>query len=175
MIAKKPEKLASFVNSNLFDMWQRIQTLYLVVAIALCIFLFSLTLAEVTIDGVMNVFDIFGLIGREIGGRIFTTYTVAILNVFSILLSLIVIFLFKRRQLQIKLCQLNMVVQLAMIAVFFFMVDAAVSKIQLGGQEAFVEYSGGSVVILAPIVFVYLALRAIKRDEALIRSADRLR
>lgn len=83
--------------------------------------------------------------------------------------------MFKRRQLQIKLCQLNLVIQLAMIAVFFFMVEAAVSEIQTMGEEIFVEYAGGSIVILVPIVFVYLALRAIKKDEALIRSANRLR
>lgn len=156
-------------------MWQRIQTLYLAIAVALCVFLFSLTLAEVNIDGVLNNFDIFGLIGREVGERIFSTYAIAGLNILSIILSLIVIFMFKRRQLQIKLCQLNLVIQLAMIAVFFFMVEAAVSEIQTMGEEIFVEYAGGSIVILVPIVFVYLALRAIKKDEALIRSANRLR
>lgn len=156
-------------------MWQRIQTLYLAIAIALCIFLFYLDLAEVMVNGVVNIFDIFGLIGREIGERIFSTYAIAGLNILSILLSLVVIFMFRKRQLQIKLCQLNMVVQLAMIAVFFFMVDASVSELNMSGDEAYAEYSGGSIVILVPIVFVYLALRAIKKDEALIRSADRLR
>lgn len=156
-------------------MWQRIQTLYLSIAIALCLFMFYITLAEVYIDDVMNVFDIYGLIGREIGDRIFSTYAIASFNALSIVLSLIVIFLYKRRQLQIKLCQLNLVIQLAMIAVFFFMVDAAVSEIKNEFNEVFVEYAGGSIVILVPIVFVYLALRAIKKDEALIRSADRLR
>lgn len=156
-------------------MWQRIQTLYLIVAIAICIFLFSLTLAEVNIDGLMNVFDIYGLIGREAGQRLFSTYAIAGLNMLSIILSLIVVFLFKRRQLQIKLCQLNLLVLLAMVAVFFFMVDLAASEIREMGEEVNVEYGGGSIVILVPIVFVYLALRAIKKDEALVRSADRLR
>lgn len=156
-------------------MWQRIQTLYLVIAVAICVFLFSLTLAEVNIEGVMNVFDIYGLIGREAGQRLFSTYAIAGLNILSIVLSLIVIFLFKRRQLQIKLCQLNLLVLLAMVAVFFFMVDSAASEIRAMGDDVSVEYGGGSIVILVPIVFVYFALRAIKKDEALIRSADRLR
>lgn len=156
-------------------MWQRIQTVYLAVAIALCIFLFSLPLAEVIVGEVVNVFDILGLIGRKAGDRIFSTYAIATLNAVSILLSIVVIFLYKRRQLQIKLTQLNLFVQAAMIAVFFFMVDTAASEIKELGTKVIIEYSGGSIVILIPIIFVFLALKAIKKDEALIRSANRLR
>lgn len=163
------------MQENIEVMWQRIQTVYLIVAIALCIFLFSLPLAEVTVDEVVNIFDILGLIGRKAGDRIFSTYAIASLNAVSILLSAVVIFLYKRRQLQIKLTQLNLFVQAAMIAVFFFMVDMAASEIQGMGSTIKVDYSGGSIVILVPIIFVFLALKAIKKDEALIRSADRLR
>lgn len=79
--------------------------------------------------------------------------------------------MFKKRQLQIKLTQLNLFLQVGFLAAMFFIIDGAASE--LGASE--VQYEAGAFMAIPSVLFIYLAIRAIKKDEALVRSADRIR
>lgn len=157
-------------------MIQRIQTLYLLVAIALNAFVFSLNLALFNYQELSNVYDIFGLIDRESGSYIFSTWMTPALSISSILISIVAILLFKKRSLQIKMAQLALFFQTALVASIFYFVDKAASE--LSKNPDFVvelNYESGSWVAIVPLIFIFLAIRAIKKDERLIRAADRLR
>ena len=82
--------------------------------------------------------------------------------------------MFKKRQLQIKLSQLNLFLQAGFIAAIFFVLDWNQSNINAIDNPV-VEYQLGSFLALLPLIFIYLAVRGIKKDEALVRAADRIR
>jgi hypothetical protein len=92
------------------------------------------------------------------------------------LLALATIFLFKKRQLQIKLCKLNLLLIAVQIAALVLYIDVA--------KEAISPQNPGDVVLglafgffipILSFLLTYLAIWFIKKDEKLIRSADRLR
>lgn len=155
-------------------MWQRIQTLYLALAIIVNLFVFQLDLAIVEVGNLFHHFTVLGLTDAGSGALIYTAYLMTGMNVLSILVSLIIIFLFKKRQLQIKLSQLNLFLQASFVVSIFMMVESAVESIPWDG-EATIEYDMGSFLSIVPMIFIYLAIRSIKKDDALVRAADRIR
>jgi len=155
-------------------MWQRIQTLYLAIAIVINLVTFTLNIAEFQIEEQLHEFSIYGLLDKSGEGMLYSTTTLSVINMLSVLVSLVVIFMFKKRQLQIKLSQLNLFVQVILVAAIFFMLDAAASQFQLD-TEIHLNYGIGILTSILPMVFIYLAIRSIKKDEALIRAADRIR
>ena len=71
---------------------------------------------------------------------------------------------------QIRLCVVNIVLLVGLEGLMFYYVRAAQSAV----GEA-ISYSIVFIFPLAAAILIYLALRAIGRDEALVRSLDRLR
>ena len=96
-----------------------------------------------------------------------------ILAVLSLLISFAAIFLYKNRQLQIKMVRFTIVLLLAFIAVFFFYYVPAIEEIS-GVVTPEYDKVGATMPLIA-FVFLILAYRGIQSDEKLIRSADRLR
>lgn len=157
-------------------MIQRIQTIYLLVAIAINAFIYSLTLATFNYESLSNVFSMFGLLDRETGEMLFENWLIPVLSISSILVSLLAIFLFKKRSLQVKTAQLALFFQTAFVASIFYFVDQVSSKLATTANfEVGVVYETGSWLALFPFIFLFLAIKAIKKDEKLIRAADRIR
>jgi hypothetical protein len=154
-------------------MWQRIQTLYLGIAILLNLVIQLLTIAILTNGGATYEFELWGLFSAETAEVVYSSYPLLGLNLLTILLSLVIVFMFKKRQLQIKLSQLNLFLQAAFIAAIFFIIENATEELKFDAVE--VQYGLGTYLSLAPLLFIYLAIRAIKKDEALVRAADRIR
>jgi hypothetical protein len=81
-------------------------------------------------------------------------------------LVLLSIFLFKKRMLQARLCLLSIVIQLVLVGYYgvqlFFEVAYPLTYFVFGFS-------------LASILLLFLARRAILKDEALVRSVDRIR
>lgn len=152
-------------------MLQRIQSLYLFLAICLNLSVFWLDLAQIKLNDLFHNFDLYALVDSDTGAELYSTLILSMMCTLSMVLSLIVIFMFKKRQMQIKLSQLNLFIQAGLIATIFFIVDGAAAE--LGSNE--VVYEAGAFMTIPPILFIYLAIRAIKKDEALVRSADRIR
>ena len=116
----------------------------------------------------------YGLIDSDSGVELYSTLILSMLCTVSIVLSLVVLLMFKKRQLQIKLTQLNLFIQAGFITSIFFIVDGVTATID-SAADAEVVYEAGSFIAIVPILFIYLAVRAIKKDDALVRSADRIR
>lgn len=154
-------------------MIQRIQTLFLIAAGVLLSFTLFFPFAELvrTSDQMLYHLDFNGLIASASQGEIvFKVLPVSILIILTLLLTAITIFLYKKRMLQIRLCIFNAILQLGIPALIFYYVRMA--EANLPGISSY------NIVFVFPIasaILTFLALRAIARDEALIRSLDRLR
>lgn len=156
-------------------MWQRKQTLFLLIAIIFNASIFFLDLATFTFEAVNYQFDMYGLkeeATAQIGDKV---YWLAVLATLSMVLSLVVIINFKKRQQQIKLAQANLLTQLGFVVAIFFALEGAVQTLAEQGMETIPEYALGSYVSILPLLFIFLAIKFIKKDEALVRAADRIR
>jgi hypothetical protein len=155
-------------------MWQRIQTVFLVIAIISLIaaILFPVWLHQ-AIGQTHKLFALhYSIIGQS-GDMITTQYfpycTTAILAVASITLSIFEIGKYKDRVLQMKLGALNSLF-LAGVILSAFLFSNQLSKEFQGGQFGLGLWLPGIAVICN-----LLANRFIRRDEKLVRDSNRLR
>ncbi|WP_394970466.1 DUF4293 domain-containing protein [uncultured Croceitalea sp.] len=84
-------------------------------------------------------------------------------------LALLTIFLFKKRQNQFVVNRVNMIFNLFLLGFFVY------RSLNLSGETAVSEKGIGMLIPVFSIVFLVLANRAIKKDEDLVKSVDRLR
>lgn len=89
----------------------------------------------------------------------------------SIFLSVYGIMQYKNRKFQMKLVQAAILVQVVFGVLIFFYADGMADL----AEDGSVSYSPVLAVLLVNIVLYMLALRGIKKDDELVRSADRLR
>ena len=166
--------LSFFVSKN-NTMWQRIQTLYLSLAILINAVIFFIDLAFIVNGDNIMTFTIFGIESVDTPEKVYSTMILAILATFSMLLSLMVIALFKKRQVQIRLGRLNLLLQLAFLSSIFFVSDMAMNELNFLAPDFTLDFQYGTYLSLLPLILIFIALKAIKKDEALVRSADRIR
>ena len=87
----------------------------------------------------------------------------------SVLLALFSIFNFKKRQLQFVINRLNIILNFLLLGVFVY------RSLTLSGETLVSEKGIGVLLPIISIVFLVMANKAIKRDEDLVKSVDRLR
>lgn len=136
-------------------MIQRIQTIYLFVVILLgAVLPFWVNLWS---DGA----------GNEIFAR--DEILISLLFYGSSILALVAILLFKNRKNQFVVNRLNMILNLFLLGFFVY------RSLNLSGGAMVSEKGIGMLIPVFSIVFLVLANRAIKKDEDLVKSVDRLR
>jgi hypothetical protein len=136
-------------------MIQRIQTLYLF-------------LAAVISGGLIFVFYLWT---TNEGAEVFALDNYSYLGMFlgSAVLSLISIFRFKNRKSQFVLGRLNIILNFILLGVFVY------QSLNLSGETNVSEKGIGMLLPVFSIVCLVLANKAIKKDEDLVKSVDRLR
>ncbi|MBK0368353.1 DUF4293 domain-containing protein [Flavobacterium agrisoli] len=137
-------------------MIQRIQTIYLLLTFAISAILFFL----------------FPLWTLENGKVVYfmESHLYTILLGLSTMLSVMSIISFKKRQNQFVMNRLNMIINLSLLGLFVY------HSLNLSGETPAVSEKGiGMFLPIVAIVLLVLANRAIKKDEDLVKSADRLR
>ncbi|MBO0321887.1 DUF4293 domain-containing protein [Muricauda sp. CAU 1633] len=87
----------------------------------------------------------------------------------SAVLAVISIFMYKNRQNQFVVNRLNMILNLFLLGFFVY------RSLSLSGEAVVSEKGIGMLIPVFSIVFLVLANRAIKKDEDLVKSVDRLR
>jgi len=87
----------------------------------------------------------------------------------SAVLAIIAIVLFKNRKNQFVLNRLNLILNLFLLGFFVY------RSLNLSGESNISEKGIGMLIPIISIVFLVLANRAIKKDEDLVKSVDRLR
>jgi len=150
-------------------MIQRIQTLFLLISTAILSLLYFFPLTEFS-DSSNQIFN-FNVFGIYIDNEeIISTIPLIILLSIVVLLSLISIFAYRNRPLQMRLSVFNILVLVGFIGMFAFYIFNSTERI-----NANIHYTIFSVMPVISILLIYLAHRAIKKDEELVRSADRIR
>ena len=153
-------------------MIQRIQTLFLLLSLACTSVLFFFPFGEVVVSNGPSVKMM--ILGSEFlkdgNAEYYSLLPLLIMIIIVNLISLVSIFLYKKRMLQIRLNIFNLVLQFGITGLmFYFLTNAA--------KNYGVDYSTGILVVL-PIVAAILSLlavRSIAKDEALVKSISRLR
>jgi uncharacterized membrane protein (DUF485 family) len=154
-------------------MIQRIQTVYLFLAAVITALIFLFPFASYN-DGVsVYKLGILGFTNLTDNLILFNVVPVALLVISTLVLTVITIFMFKKRMLQIRLSRISIFIYLVLIGVIFYYSDRAVSE--LNGDKITFQYGFGAIAPIIALLLTYLAIRGIKKDEALVRSADRIR
>lgn len=150
-------------------MLQRIQTLFLLLIAILSVVILFLPVQTITSSTETFVISLFG--SHSDGIITSTVYLPIGLTLLITVLTLLTIFLYKNRILQMRMCSL--------IAILSFLLCAAllapiyVNLKQPG--ELNVDYSFYTFLPALNIILAFIAKRFIKNDEELVRSADRIR
>lgn len=136
-------------------MLQRIQTVYLLLAV-------------ITSAGLIFVFSLWK---NSAGEAVYAQDQLIAFGIFlaSAAISLVSIFMFKNRKLQFVLGRLNIILNFFLLGVFVYW------SLNLPGEMDISEKGIGMFLPIVSIVFLVLANKAIKRDEDLVKSVDRLR
>ncbi len=109
--------------------------------------------------------------GMVLNGSLESIDHVALISVNALSLVLIIaaIALFKNRPLQLKLNAVNMLIALALPIAAYFLLRSE------QGQGPILSLVPGSFFPALAILLLILANRAIRKDDKLVKSADRLR
>ncbi|MCF8217487.1 MAG: DUF4293 domain-containing protein [Bacteroidales bacterium] len=155
-------------------MIQRIQTVYMFLGVLVTAAIFLVPIASFgTADGEMfqyklmnfdSVFDL-GLKQQQL-------ITPVITNWLTGLLLLVNIFLYKNRKLQKRILMIIVVINLATLGSSFYVADQIERLSTIASQAT---YQIGIYLPLVNMVLLVLANNAIRKDDKLVKSADRLR
>ena len=144
-------------------MIQRIQTVYLLIAALISgglIFTASLwvnsTGTKVFVDDLISNSSVL-------------IKTILFSFIASSLLSIITIFLFKNRQLQFVLGRVNVLINFYLLGVLIYV------SLMMPGEPVVSEKGIGMFFPIIVVLLLVMANKAIKKDEDLVKSVDRLR
>lgn len=149
-------------------MIQRIQSVYLLLVVILLIASMSLPVGFfIGQDGIAYKFSPFGV---EFGGESYGTWGLFVILLISTLIAAVSIFLYKNRILQMRLNIFNMILLIGYYIVFIVFLLMLKSDLQVTFRV--------NLALCLPLIcmiLTYLAIRAIGRDEVMVKSADRIR
>ena len=139
-------------------MLQRIQTIYLILA--------------AVVTGVLPF--VFPLWKQQTGTAIADFYFMTEISYVALFglsttLSIVSIMSFKKRQNQFVMGRLNIILNLFLLGLFVYRL------LTVSGETSVSEKGIGMFLPIVAIVFLVLANKAIKKDEDLVKSVDRLR
>lgn len=150
-------------------MIQRIQSIWLLIA--------ALFGAGVFLFNIISISYVDVTTGEEVmkGVKLLEySYLLALLAIVLVALPLVAIFMFKNRKRQVNLALLAIVLNIAFIAFHLtFVKDHYLNTLKMPAQST--SYGIASFLPVAAIVFLAMAISGIRKDEKLVRSADRLR
>lgn len=151
-------------------MFQRIQTIFLVLAAAAMLIASSTPLATFNYNYSEEV--VFESMGIYLNGTLNdSTWGLFAISIGSSVLALITIFLYNKRMLQIRLSIFNLVLMIGFYLFFGFIFYKVYSVEEL----LFNKIGVGLIMPLIAIILTILAIRRIGSDEALVQSLNRLR
>ena len=150
----KKENIFLYYNTN--EMIQRIQTIYLFLTF-LTVGIFPFIIPLWTLDNGKDYF----FMQNQIYAVLFGLSTA--ITIYSIIS-------FKKRQTQFVANRLIIILNLILLGLFVY------HSLNLSGETVLVSKKGiGMFLPILAIVFLVLANKAIKKDEDLVKSVDRLR
>lgn len=152
-------------------MLQRIQTVYLLIITALMVAVLFLPLATLQTADAFYLFNAMGVstVAAE-PVLVYPAWAMFALTAVVALLSVVAVFLYGNRMLQIRLCVFNAILMVCFYGLFAFFMWKV--------KDAMMAQMGVKFALALPAVsFILdiLAIRNIGADEMLVRSLNRLR
>lgn len=141
-------------------MIQRIQSVFLLLTAVVTVVLFYIPVFELPAAG--------GAEPREF--MITSNALLMVLCGATGVLALGNIFVYRKRQIQLRICRIILIIIFIMIGLLFYTSDTISN-----GLDQKIIFKIGTYLPLLQVIFVFLAHRSIKKDDELVRSADRLR
>ncbi len=154
-------------------MIQRIQSLFLLLSAVAVSMLFFFPLASYTVGDMtmrLGIGEKAGA-GDLMASTLVTIWPLMIGAIIVIIISIAAIFLFRRRRQQMKVVMIAVFLNMILIIAAFITAD----RLEVKLNNSLSNYEFGAFLPVASLVFLMLAFRNIKKDERLVRSADRLR
>jgi hypothetical protein len=154
-------------------MIQRIQSIYLLLAAIVVGLLFFFPIADFVNDaGKFYLFRYRGLYEVIEGKEKLVTLTIplALLLMVNMVLPLINLFLYKKRSFQMKLCIFSIILLFSSVGLIAYYAAASFTNI-----NANVNYKVVASMPIIALILNVMAYSAIKKDEKLIKSIDRIR
>jgi hypothetical protein len=121
-------------------------------------------------DGQIFIFNFNGLSIENEEGMYLLTYPPMILLIIIVLVSFISIFLYKKRIFQMRINFINIMLMLGYLGLNYYYIHNFSTQL-----DGIVSYHVTAIFPIISAIITYLAIRAIGKDEALIRSMDRIR
>lgn len=183
-------------------MIQRIQSFYLVLAVVCIILMFRFPIATYTTSTVngdvsaalqltntKSVIADNGVDYRFVGDDIVNfggKWVLTLLSAITGVIALASIFLFKNRVLQMRVVAFAFLFNVVLIFLLFFWAingtggnggyyNSLLSTGLMGGDITTNMLTPGTIAPIVSVILLFLAQRAIKKDEMKVRAADRLR
>lgn len=157
-------------------MIQRVQSLFLLAASFMMLMIFVWPLASYYSDTMTVVLHLYkiesvtALPGGGISVSPVLTGFISFLTVVVAILCTIIIFKYKSRPAQIKLLRISLIINIVFIVTVFALTDF-IRK----GIGIIPEYGTSAFFPVVALMFQLLAMRFIRKDEEMVKSADRLR
>ena len=153
-------------------MIQRIQSVFLLVSLCFLVTMFFVPVAELFYEtGEIIYFNLLnGFFLSEAGTTtcISAQYSIRAFGLLICTLNLIIIYTFKSRLHQIRLCIYNILMLAGLMGVMFYVLNN-IQDVQS------VSYRLPIVFPVVAIILHYLALRGIRKDEMMVKALNRLR
>ncbi|MDR1973942.1 MAG: DUF4293 domain-containing protein [Bacteroidales bacterium] len=160
-------------------MIQRIQSLFLLIAVGFLSLLYFFPLATIQLR--------FGNIPVEINGFVqgaelsdfsatkiwFAAFTIVLSAVILLLAG--VVLSYKNRRRQLRLCTIAFFLNTAFILLLFLGLEQVTSLVDPSTKDIPISYQWVFYMPLASLILINMAMRRIRKDEALVRESDRLR
>jgi CDP-diglyceride synthetase len=147
-------------------MIQRIQTLYLLIAAALLALLFAFPFAEIHDDAAVYLLSTSGITLNQVVKESGLLLAVSVVVLLFLHGYIIISFKNRKRQIQLTTIALLLMICLLVLIVYY-------SYLVFPGSN--VSFKIGFIFPIIVFLLDFLALLGIKKDEALIRSIDRIR
>lgn len=153
-------------------MIQRIQTIYLLFATILISLMHLFPIANILSgSGEIIVFRSFGFFSETGSESLLPSLPFLLLISIIILLYLIAIFLYRNRNLQARICRLNILLLVGLLGLMAFYIIHVYRQMDATGMTTKIS----AIFPLIAVVLTWLALRGIIKDEILVRSAEKIR
>ncbi|MBL0342589.1 MAG: DUF4293 domain-containing protein [Bacteroidetes bacterium] len=158
-------------------MIQRIQTLFLIGVAAISIMLFFFPFSEKVVPDPPSATEIklvlkVDKIVMEKAGVVETVeanYPLMVLNILILIAALFIIFQYKNRIAQIRLCMFTTLLTTVMLVVIFYFSE------RMGKADIKAHYLEGVYLVAVQVFLILAARKFIRKDEMMVRAADRIR
>ncbi|MDR2907642.1 MAG: DUF4293 domain-containing protein [Bacteroidales bacterium] len=156
-------------------MIQRKQTIYLILSALSFVLLFIFPFANFPLgtELICNI-SILGIQDMPLDSTNYLFFIMQVLATGVIALTGVSVFMYTKRPLQIRLCAFAFIVNILIIGAMFLTSSVISNELRLP-EHTPVNYLFPTYIPMVTLILIMMAQRAIRKDEAMVQSLNRLR